>query len=186
MDKCKLCDNTFKRKYRAKGLRKIYCSKKCKYADAYIEKTCITCNKVFIKNKLSFKSDIFCSLSCIQRHPCENCGKIITGRKTFQSLPKRFCGRACASFVNRTLKAKKTYVAKGFAQSIYWHGKIICNRCFIEDIEVLVVHHMDKNKENNAPENLETLCANCHHKEHWGKGNNRIKMSIFAHKISQK
>src|SRR5690606_16809045 len=143
---------------------KEYCSKKCRYSDSFIDKTCLTCGKVFTKNILSTKSDSYCSLACIQRNPCELCGKIITGRRFFQSKPKRFCGRACAAFVNKTLKSKKTYIAQGFAQSIHIHGKIICNKCGNDDIQVMVVHHIDRDRLNNSMENLETLCANCHHK----------------------
>lgn len=30
----------------------------------------------------------------------------------------------------------------------------------------LIVHHIDENSENNAPENLVTLCAECHNSHH--------------------
>lgn len=186
MDKCKMCDNTFKRKYRSKGLRKEYCSKKCRYSDFFVEKTCLTCGKLFTKNTLSTKSDLYCSLACIQRHPCELCGKTITGRKTFQSFPKRFCSRACAAFVNVSLKAKKAYVCKGFAQSIKLRGEISCNRCGNDDIQVLVVHHLDGDRTNNSLENLETLCSNCHHRIHWGKGQRRILTALYAQKIASR
>lgn len=58
-------------------------------------------------------------------------------------------------------------MVKGFAQSIHIYGKIICNRCHSDDIDILCVHHIDKNRKNNSYENLETLCANCHYKIHW-------------------
>lgn len=183
MDKCKLCDNVFKRKYRSKGILQEYCSRKCKYADAYVDKTCFTCGKLFTKNRLSKKSDIYCCLACIQRHPCQLCGKTITGRVTFQSGNKKFCGRSCAAFVNRTLKSNIQYMPNGFAKSLKDHGKIICNRCFNDDMQVLVVHHIDKNRKNNAVDNLETLCANCHHKTHWGESDKRLKCIQLAKMI---
>jgi len=58
-------------------------------------------------------------------------------------------------------------MVKGFAQSIHLHGEIICNRCKSTDINILCVHHIDKNRQNNSYENLETLCANCHYRIHW-------------------
>lgn len=46
--------------------------------------------------------------------------------------------------------------------------KELCEKCgFIpEHICQLDVHHLDRNHNNNAPNNLKTLCANCHRLEH--------------------
>lgn len=184
MDNCKVCNAEFKRKYPRGKKRKIYCSKKCRYADSYVQKKCMTCGKMYIKNIVSTKSDLYCSLSCIQRHPCLLCGKIITGRVSFQST-KKFCSKSCASFMNKTMKSKLSYMTNGFAQSLKIHGKVLCNRCKIEDIKVLVVHHIDRNRNNNKLENLETLCANCHHKIHWGNGDKRIKCLHLAHILAK-
>jgi hypothetical protein len=44
----------------------------------------------------------------------------------------------------------------------------ICERCDYSKIpEVLVVHHKDRNRENNNIENLEVLCPTCHSEEHF-------------------
>ena len=183
MDKCKMCNNEFKRKYPRGGQKKIYCSKKCRYSDRLIyECICKTCGKKFTSIHLR-KSKEYCSVSCIQRHPCQLCGKIITGRVTFQSGEKKFCSRACSNFVHRTLNSTLQYMPNGFAKSLKDHGKIMCNRCQIENIQVLVVHHIDRNRKNNSPDNLETLCANCHHKIHWGTGDKRLKCVQLAHMI---
>lgn len=175
MDKCIVCDNTFKRKYQRGGQKKIYCSKKCKYSNATkYTNNCKTCNKQFITSFLH-KNKEYCSLACTQRHPCQLCGTIITGRKTFQSADKKYCSRQCSSIVNQTMRSKKAYVPKGFANTINKHGKLLCERCKNEDIQCLCVHHIDGNRANNDFNNLETLCANCHHKEHWGDGQKRNK-----------
>lgn len=39
-----------------------------------------------------------------------------------------------------------------------------CNRCPARSD--LLVHHKDRNRRNNAPSNLETLCRPCHTREH--------------------
>ena len=53
-----------------------------------------------------------------------------------------------------------------------------CETC--RSTEDLEVHHKDRNPQNNAPENAQTLCSPCHRKLHiaagdWGKG--RVKLA---------
>lgn len=52
-----------------------------------------------------------------------------------------------------------------------------CSRCGISnedaikrDNNALNLHHRDGDRSNNTEENLLTLCAPCHTKEHWLKG----------------
>jgi 5-methylcytosine-specific restriction endonuclease McrA len=43
-----------------------------------------------------------------------------------------------------------------------------CAGCGYDKIpEILEVHHKDRNRNNNAKENLEVLCPNCHCEEHY-------------------
>ena len=183
MDTCKICSNTFKRKYSQGGKRKAYCSKSCKYKDQFIILKCPTCHNDFQRNKLS-KQKEYCSLSCIQRHPCELCGKIITGRAKFHGYEKRFCSRRCSAIANSSLKAQK-YIPKGFAATINKLGKICCERCKMDNICALQVHHKDRDRKNNDYHNLETLCANCHAIEHNGASTNREKDIIVAKFIAK-
>lgn len=166
MDSCGICGSLFKRHYRRGGERQIYCSRQCKYAAATSNHTCKTCGKRFQRNSFGTKSEHFCSLACIQRHPCQLCGQIITGRKSFRSGEKRFCSRKCASIINATLRAKTKYTVFGFAQTIKKFGSLCCERCRFSNSHALVVHHIDRDRQNNSPANLETLCANCHKIEH--------------------
>jgi 5-methylcytosine-specific restriction endonuclease McrA len=41
-----------------------------------------------------------------------------------------------------------------------------CNRCAYDNERILVVHHIDRNRDNNHSSNLEILCPNCHEEEH--------------------
>ena len=44
----------------------------------------------------------------------------------------------------------------------------LCERCerYGRDVLATVVHHIDKNERNNRYQNLESLCRDCHEKEH--------------------
>lgn len=48
------------------------------------------------------------------------------------------------------------------------HLKDRCERCGFVPVHLaqLDAHHRDENHKNNAPENIATLCANCHRLEH--------------------
>jgi endogenous inhibitor of DNA gyrase (YacG/DUF329 family) len=179
---CKMCPRQFPLKYPRGGRPQVYCSKRCRYQDMYVTKTCPTCGKEFRNNLLSTRKE-YCSLACIQREPCQLCGKIITGRHTFQGGPKKFCGHKCANIVNRTLAGKKNYVLHGFVQTIRRLGKLACEKCGVDNPYALTVHHIDRSKRNNAPSNLVTLCANCHALEHWSDSKARDATILVAHYI---
>ena len=77
-------------------------------------------------------------------HPyCGNCQKKLYGKGVRASINKR---------IDAVKRPYRKYV------------KSFCEQCgFIpEHICQLDVDHIDKNHKNNAPENLQTLCANCH------------------------
>lgn len=44
---------------------------------------------------------------------------------------------------------------------------IICERCGYATVEILQVHHRDRNRKNNNIDNLELICPNCHFEEHY-------------------
>lgn len=182
--KCSFCGKEFEsHSHGGRGYQQKYCSKKCKYADAYIIKNCPTCSKEFRVNRFSKRKD-YCSKSCIQREPCQFCGKIIIGRNKYQSGERHYCSRKCASIVNRTLKSHKNYWVLGYAACLKRHGTIKCERCNFTDGNALIIHHLDHNRENLSPENLIVLCANCHHLEHWSNGDSRKKYTQIARLIA--
>lgn len=168
MDVCPICNTKFKRKYIKGKQRQVCCSKKCRWILQYKNlpiSNCKTCGKKFKAHPLRQYKD-YCSLACIQRSPCQFCGKMITGRKTFQSGEKKFCGRQCSNAGHRIQQGTKNYVTRGFIQTIQRFGKIMCEKCKETNTHYLTVHHIDEKRKNNANKNLITLCANCHHSLH--------------------
>lgn len=42
-----------------------------------------------------------------------------------------------------------------------------CEKCGYAKYEILHVHHIDRNRNNNNLENLALVCPNCHYEEHY-------------------
>lgn len=62
---------------------------------------------------------------------------------------------------------KLTEETVSYRQLAFKYYDIKRNRCFYSKYRnILVVHHKDRNRLNNAVENLEILCLNCHAEEH--------------------
>lgn len=92
---------------------------------------------------------------------CETCG-IALLRQTFNGrledrsafLRRRFCSLTCAN-------SKKGPLTKhGYSWRARKHLKAACEAC--GTIKSLHAHHVDQDKANNSPENIETLCKHCH------------------------
>lgn len=170
MDTCPTCKSTFPRKYIRKGQRKVFCSRQCRtYVSEIVEtRTCKTCGKQFGLSRLGVKRNRdFCSRECVARNPCQICGKMITGRNIMNGRVRAYCSRLCGAIANRTITGRKQYVHLAYMACLCRHGILCCERCGIQDTEVLVAHHQD-GKKNGIHKNLEVLCANCHHKLHFG------------------
>ncbi len=55
-----------------------------------------------------------------------------------------------------------------------------CERCgYNKHPEILIVHHIDRNRKNGVKENLELLCPNCHEEEHLLKADGRFKNRLI-------
>lgn len=100
---------------------------------------------------------------------CQQCGapmerqRFSNGRlmDLGQFMKRKFCSKACqsASFVkDEVTSGSHRHRARKSRQEC-------CELC--SSRENLQVHHKDRNVENNASSNLQTLCASCHNKEHW-------------------
>ena len=108
---------------------------------------------------------------------CDYCGKeffIAPSKLTNTKSGLHFCSRECkdkAQCISSGNKfsaikpahygtTKKDYRKKAFRE--YEHKCAICG--YNEDIDILEVHHIDENRQNNSLENLIILCPICHRK----------------------
>ncbi len=172
---CETCSAMFYvPKYRIQTTK--FCSRKCK--DASICKKfkgiCKICGEEF--DFIAFRADKakYCSRTCYYKAmhlkgtveiTCFYC------KKTFKTSPShhsKFCSRMCVglskrlTFTGEYTTVRKAMILRGLLKQ--------CETCgFKDDIRVLGIHHKDKNRNNNSPENLIVLCPTCHsliHKKH--------------------
>lgn len=143
--KCKICNKDFYAKPRhiKIGWGK-YCSKKCHYlaqrSGRHVK--CSTCGQKVYRSK----TELRCSKS-----------------------KKFFCNKSCfAVWKNQHLLYGKKHAnwknGENAYRAIIIRAKIkpVCRVCKNNDQRVLVVHHVDKNRQHNSIKNLIWLCRNCH------------------------
>lgn len=136
----------------------FYCSRACVLNHVKVKKIkpennvfCSFCDKSFYKptNKLkNSKSGLY---FCCREH--KDLSQRLGGIKEIQ--PKHY-GTGSPS-------ESKHY--RNIAFSIYPHE---CNFCgYKKFMEVLQVHHIDRNRNNDSPENLVIVCPTCHEEQHY-------------------
>lgn len=179
--KCKTCGIDFKIKkqvYNSEGNN--YCSVSCR--KKRITNKCVVCDNEFQTDRAT---TIVCSDTCRWKYnnsktttiTCFDCG-VKQERPTFtvNSLAKRyFCSVRCS---NRTF-ARENPNRYGSKWASIRNKKVkednyTCQRCNKRTLEPygLNVHHIipidefENLDEANAPENLETLCFECHMEHH--------------------
>lgn len=77
------------------------------------------------------------------------------------------CSYSCS---NTHFRSGKNHGNYKDGSSHYRHKVSItkCERCgYNKHPSILHVHHKDRNRLNNNEDNLEVLCPNCHHEEHF-------------------
>lgn len=137
---------------------------------------CLVCKMLVYRRPIQIERNrgrVFCGQSCFgkfsrRESPCMSCGKAILAGQN-----KRTCSRACANkarFGSRYGTGRLRDNVRD-QRTIKLHlirekgGR--CARCDFNRVEILHVHHRDRNRKNNTNENLELLCPNCHATEHY-------------------
>ena len=140
---CNFCEKHFLQR---KELSPLFCSLACRHKSSFtqVEKKCDHCGKNSYKTQTQIKNNktglYFCSNECQQNE-----------QKIGGKLELDHYGNG-----------KWTYRAAAFRE----YGKM-CNSCgYNEYEEMLDVHHIDQNRDNNNPDNLEVLCVWCHMLKH--------------------
>lgn len=153
----------------------------------YLIKQCLRCKKEFTalikEHKRGYAK--YCSKSCaaksnkkpkIPNACCDWCYKPFyrpTKKLTNTKSGLHFCSRKCKDSAQRldgiSLLHPPHYSSGNFAKYRRYALSSLdheCNRCGYSDhVEILIVHHIDRNRRNNKLSNLEILCPNCHDTE---------------------
>lgn len=116
--------------------------------------------KSFLHKRKVYNPTIICN--------CAHCGAIIGRKKTdyIRSKTKRFfCGKLCYSQYRRKNAKDKVSQSRYYARKQFWseydRRNTVCSHC-LGNVGKLEVHHRDNNPLNNAIDNLEGLCLDCH------------------------
>lgn len=94
---------------------------------------------------------------------CKTCGKDITKySRDLKRNENNYCSRECYDS-RRKENLKRLKRSTKFYQELL---ETTPCKCGVSDVYLLQIHHIDGNHNNNYPENLEIVCANCHVKRH--------------------
>ncbi len=157
----------------------------------HIEKDCLHCQNKFSADPKEVKrgNAKFCSRSCSSKHAaaqrpkpepnveCAWCQKKFYRNESGKTLSKSglfFCTRACKDRA-QALDGLEQLHLPHFGSGIHCYRDIAFRtkpkqgeRCNYNANEAaIIVHHKDRNRDNNNISNLEVLCCNCHAIEHY-------------------
>lgn len=115
--------------------------------------------------------NIICyGISCRNEKPCIVCGKLI-----LSGLHRITCSRKCSNINRKGVKyhlgrpKDKAEEIRAIKIKLISTRSGKCERCMYSRVEVLQVHHKDRNIRNNDLGNLEIICPNCHFEEHYSE-----------------
>lgn len=187
---CGYCGKEFERFPSQIYGTKNYCSRECKWqAERAPNLVCGYCGTQFhrpvseiAKTARNNSTRAFCSRECYERaradvpeghRPngrwgkhnvmCAQCGKEMYLRPSrLKNKDAIFCSEKCMHEFRRTHSARGLWAAREDSLNKFTR----CQRCGLQEPEILHIHHIDGNRKNNRPENLLVLCPNCHMKAH--------------------
>ena len=137
---------------------------------------CTVCSSSIYRRPSEIKKNdgrVFCSqvcygIFCRKEKPCIVCGVAVLAGKN-----KKTCSRACANKHRSGMKYAgsrphdKVVYQRGLKLRLLENRGRACERCGYDKYQILHVHHIDRNRNNNDLANLALICPNCHAEEHY-------------------
>ncbi len=137
---------------------------------------CFVCKKSVYRRPYQIQNNGgkgFCGARCFgifcrkEKH-CKECGVTILAGQNKQN-----CSRACANKYRAGIQYKigrprdKVVESRALKIRLIALRGMKCERCGYSRVEILHVHHRDRDRKNNDLSNLELICPNCHYEEHY-------------------
>lgn len=156
MWKCKHCNQEFDyNRITEKGNHSKHCDKNPNRKISY--------DKISKSSDKRFGTFIKFSVIC---KSCNNEFEVEERKNLFPSKSQYFCSRSCANSIGGKAKSKKYHnddVAT-YTTVAWRHHERKCLVC--EEVNVVAVHHLNENHNDNRPENLVPLCPTHHQYMH--------------------
>lgn len=150
-----------------------YCSRRCLglASRQQITASCACCGIQFTHISSRANHAKYCSPKCYHKgqvgqgltdYVCRHCGETFRDSASHKRV---YCSRACVNKANKIVwKPDFLTVRKNMKRR---DMILTCARCeYSANPQILGVHHKDRDRTNNALNNLEVLCPNCHSVEH--------------------
>ncbi len=150
--------------------------------------TCSSCQLTFLKRSSLVSKVNYCSSECFrtsrrskEKVSCSFCEEVFTLKKSRLKASKSglyFCSRTCKDKGQR-ISSNCPGIQPGhysnnksnYREVVFRDNEKKCETCgYDKHPAAIIVHHKDRNRENNSVENLQVLCSNCHMIEHYEVG----------------
>jgi hypothetical protein len=139
---------------------------------------CVICSKEIYRRPCEIEKSggqVFCSnmcygISCRKEVLCAICAKPMLSR-----LNKKTCSRSCANKQRAGIDYKKQNSRDKVKSQRSLKIRLLdqrgekCERCGFDKVQILQVHHKNRDRNNNELGNLEIICPNCHATEHYSE-----------------
>ena len=136
-----------------------YCDKNCRYWAKNAKVVCDTCGKEFVKNIKTILSNVFCSRKCTAVFTSARMSKM-----NEELNPDRMTAETREKVRKGHLRRKRdngnTY---GKTYGKHTHRLVMEKMIGRKLREGEVVHHEDRDKRNNSPENLKLFASQAEH-----------------------
>ena len=159
---------------------------------------CKQCNKQFYAkaNWLKLGWGKYCSRNCV--FESQRTGKLVTcficNKETYKAPKalnrsksgKFFCSKSCQTIWRNSVFVGSNHRNWKGGEKSYRETLLriktekLCRRCKINDMRILAVHHLDRNRKNNKVDNLIWLCHNCHYLIHHDRAEDVVFMETLV------
>ena len=139
---------------------------------------CLICNTLINRRPSVIKESkgrVFCSPACYGVSCRKEINCVICGKSILSGLNKKTCSRSCSNKNREGIKYKINRPKDRVEDLRRIKVKLLnirgkkCERCKYNKVEILQVHHRNRDRGDNSLENLEIICPNCHYEEHYFK-----------------